>query len=495
MLRAVRSRGEIDETYFSEEFCVATRRLKIVDRERAVQPIFNETGEKLVIFNGEIFNYKTIKRELEASHVFSTNSDTETILHASEEYGHRCVERFDGQFAFLIYDVVNRTLFAARDRLGVTPLYFVLNEGTMYIASIIKALTFLNKQINAVPPGHSLDIHGRLTDYYLPHYRSGNVGTVGDKGEFVGELKQALQASVAKRVDTDLPVGVIYSGGIDSSVVLSESVINHNDVTAFTIGTEDSEDFEISSRYCREMNIKHVMITLDQKEIRRKAIRCALEVTELNEYLDVINAVISLPLFERIHQDGIKVVLGGDGSDELFAGYHMYQQVSSKDERRLFLHNLMTLHRTELQRVDRSSMAYEVEVRVPFLDLAVVNLALQMPLDWKLNDEEEKWPVREAFKDELPEYIISRRKNPMSYSSGLHERVRMYKIAFTSYYNSMGYDLHAPMKQDFSYVLEKNDYNFEAAVAEDKLAKDYSKLELLKETLKAGARNYLVNRH
>jgi len=497
MLRAVRSRGEIDETYFSEKFCVATRRLKIVDRERAVQPIFNEAGDKLIIFNGEIFNYKEIKAELETRLVFRTNSDTETILHAYEEYGPRCLELFDGQFAFVIYDVVNKTLFGARDHFGITPLYFVRDEDTIYIASVIKALTFLGRRIEAVLPGHTLDIQGRLSEYYRPRYRgpiyrARNGSAMGARGELAVELKEALKVAVAKRVDTDLPVGVIYSGGIDSSVVLSEAVKHHGEVTAFTIGTKGSEDVEVSQRFCKEKNIRQIIIAMEQKDIRQETIRQAIEVTELNEYLDIINAVISLPLFARIHEEGIKVVLGGDGSDELFAGYHMYRHVSQEDEVKLFLHNLMSLHRTELQRVDRCSMAFEVEVRVPYLDLKVVELALRLPVGWKVSDGVEKRIVRDAFQDELPEYIVRRTKNPLSYASGLHEAVRMHKISFASYYNEFEFDLHAPIKMDFSYVLEKNNFNFEAAIAEDKLARDYPKLELLKESLKAGARKYFV---
>ena len=492
MLRAVRSRGEVDETHFSEGFCVATRRLKIVDRERAIQPIFNETNDKLIVFNGEIYNYKAIKARLESRHVFRTNSDTETILHAYEEYGRRCLELFDGQFALVIYDVDNQTLFAARDHLGVTPLYFVLDEDSLHIASIIKALTFLGRPIKAVPPGHILDGRGRLHEYYHPRYQVRNGGNMGTRESFAGQLKEALQAAVAKRVDTDLPVGVIFSGGIDSSVVLSEVVKHHGNVTAFTIGASGSEDFEISRKYCQERNIRQVMIPLERRDIRPQTIRRTVEATELNEYLDIVNAVISMPLFARIHDEGIKVVLGGDGSDELFAGYHMYQHVSRDDESRLLEHNLLSLHRTELQRVDRCSMAFEIEARIPFLDMRVVQLALQMPMDWKVSNGMEKWPVREAFKDELPEYIIARSKNPLSYSSGLHEWVRMHKISFASYYHGFRYDLHAPMKMDFSYILERNNFNFEAAAAEDRLARDYPKLELLKESLKAGARTFLI---
>ena len=496
MLAAVHSRGETDETLFSKDFCVATRRLKIIDRERAIQPIFNEARDKLIIFNGEIFNYKEIKRELEGRHIFRTNSDTETILHAYEEHGEHCVELFDGQFAFVIYDVMKKTLFAARDHLGVVPLYFVLDGEMMFIASNIRALTFLGRRINVVPPGHILDIHGHLKEYYRPEYGPlygpKNGSSALARAEFVGELKQALQSAVAKRVDTDLPVGVIYSGGIDSSVVLSEACKRHKDVTAFTIGTSSSEDIEISHRFCNERNIRQIIIPLEQRDIRPEIIRRAIEATELNEYLDIINAVISLPLFARIHEERIKVVLGGDGSDELFAGYHMYRHISREDESRLFIHNLLSLHRTELQRVDRCSMAFGVEVRVPFLDMRVVELALQMPMEWKVNDGMEKWAVREAFKDELPEYIIRRRKNPLSYSSGLHELVRMHKISFSSYYNEFRFDLHAPIKMDFSYVLAKNNYNFDKAVAEDNKAKDYPKLELIKETLKAGTRKYIT---
>ncbi len=488
MLKTVASRGETDEVLYGRDFCAGTRRLKIVDRERAIQPILNEAGDKLIIFNGEIFNYRALKRDLETSHTFATDSDTETILHAYEEYGERCVEKLNGQFAFVIYDLQNGTLFAARDRVGIVPLYYVKDGDTLYVASIIKALTFLNKKIDALPPGHTMDLRGNTRAYYRPEYGGLALG----EAEFVQRLKRALQAAVAKRVDTDLPVGIIYSGGIDSSVVLSEANKRHGDVTAFTIGTRQSPDFEVSQRFCKERNIRQVVIPLEHKDIDLEMVRNAIEVTELNEYLDIINAVISLPLFERIHQEGIKVVLGGDGSDELFGGYDMYRHIPRQDESRLFVHNLLTLHRTELQRVDRCSMAHEVEVRVPFLDMDVVDLALRMPIEWKIHNGVEKWAVREAFKDELPAYVIDRKKHPLSYSSGLHERVRMFKILFSSYYDQLGFDLHAPIKMDFSYLLARNGYDLNKAIEEEHLAQDYPKLELVKEALKAGARSYLM---
>jgi len=164
---------------------------------------------------------------------------------------------------------------------------------------------------------------------------------------------------------------------------------------------------------------------------------------------------VSVPLFRRIGELGIKVVLTGDGSDELFGGYPMYDQISPAQLRRLFLHKLANLGRTELQRVDRISMGHGVEARVPYLDPALVELALRLPMGFKVRDGVEKWILRQAFADVLPDYIRMRPKNPMSHSSGLHERARIYKPLFARLHRSCGYDLHQPVRRDFSILLER----------------------------------------
>ena len=382
MLAAVRSRGEVDEVQITDRWSVATRRLRIVDRDRAIQPIADEDGNRFIIFNGEIFNYKALRQGFRGKHVFSTASDTETILHAYEEYGERCVELLDGQFAFVIYDIRNGSLFAARDAIGVVPLYFVSDGETLYIASTIGALTHLDRPIQVVPPGHTLDLRGKLKPFGLPEGGASSVHT-GDQSV---RLKRAIEAAVAKRVDTDLPVAVLYSGGIDSSIVLHEASRRHSAVTAFTIGASDSEDLAVSRRFCSERGIPQVIVPMARRNVTLESIRQAIRTTELTEYLDIINAVVSMPIFQRIHQEGIKVALSGDGSDELFGGYQMYQRVSTVDEDKLFRHKLMSLHRTELQRVDRCSMAFEVETRVPFLDPEVISAAVDTPRDAKVRD-------------------------------------------------------------------------------------------------------------
>ena len=174
---------------------------------------------------------------------------------------------------------------------------------------------------------------------------------------------------------------------------------------------------------------------------------------------------------------GIKVVLTGDGSDELFGGYPMYHQAGPDRARRLFLHKIRNLCRTELQRVDRASMGHGVEARLPFLDLSVVELAMRLPLALKMRDGQEKWIVRRAFADVLPDYIRWRPKNPMSYSSGLHERARLYKPFFSRLHRRFGYDLLEPVRRDFDSVLTRCGNDLDRAIADGLARPDYTVLE------------------
>jgi asparagine synthase (glutamine-hydrolysing) len=199
--------------------------------------------------------------------------------------------------------------------------------------------------------------------------------------------------------------------------------------------------------------------------------------SELTEYGDVINAVISRLLFARVRSRGVKVVLCGDGSDELFGGYEMYQQPNPALRQRIFQHKLHNLGRTELQRVDRTSMGQGVEARVPFLDLSLVRLAMRLPIELKLRDGQEKWILRHAFADILPAYVRQRPKNPLSHSSGLHERVRLYRSQFPRIYRSFGYERLGPMRRDFSIVLEEHGLDLDRALRGARDQPDYSMAE------------------
>ncbi len=489
MLEVMAGRGEVTETYVGDRILAGTRRLKIVDRDHAVQPIFNQARDRLIVFNGEIFNFPEIRAQLASKYQFQTDSDTETILYAYTEYGPGCLDYFEGQFAFAIVDLNTQEVFWARDRLGISPLYYVEQGLDLFIASEIKALVSLGQKIQVLLPGQWRTSSGQTATYFTPKSIEAPIPPLE---EYLGNLRRVIGEAVQKRVDTDLPVGIIYSGGLDSSIILSQAVKFHSNVTAFTIGSAQSDDLTIARHFCQEQGIKHVAIPLTKASFHLRHVKRAIAISELSEYGDIINATITVELYQRIHAAGIKVVLGGDCSDELFGGYEMYGlNLNEADIQKLFWYKLANLHRTELQRVDRCGMAYQVETRVPFLDNQVVKLALSTPKQWKVNNGIEKWCLRQAFQGELPSYIIQRKKNPLSHASGLHEWIRMYKVFFAKYYNHQGYGLCEPIKQDFSYTLAKVGYQVDRAIAQTN--QDYDRLYLWGELIKAGVRRLIFS--
>jgi asparagine synthase (glutamine-hydrolysing) len=248
----------------------------------------------------------------------------------------------------------------------------------------------------------------------------------------------------------------------------------HPDCVALTIGAPGSDDLVYARRLTADLGVPHEVIDPRPGDIRADDVREAIRMSELTEYGDIINAVVSVPLFARARRLGIKVVLTGDGSDELFGGYSMYERIGADSSRRLFLHKIRNLHRTELQRVDRVSMGQGVEARVPFLDLALVELAMRLPAGLKIRDGQEKWIVRRAFADMLPDYVRRRPKNPMSHSSGLHERARLYRPLFAAMHRSFGYDLLDPVRRDFSTLLDQCGYDLDRAIAQSKARPDYT---------------------
>jgi asparagine synthase (glutamine-hydrolysing) len=479
MLDGIAPRGEVRETLRAARHQLGTQRLKIVDRERAVQPWNSPDGCWAVCYNGEVYNFRSLRSELAAlGHVLRSDSDTEVVLEAFLEWGESAVHHLRGEFAFAVVDKAADRVYFARDPLGVKPLYWSRREGHLYAASELKALVPVGGRIHEIPPGH----HGWGSPAQDPAVTAYvDLLTMGDDDEPVTDVEEAtrqvratLADSIRVRVDTDLTVGVILSGGLDSTLTLLHVRDMHPDCVAFTIGTPGSEDVEYARRVTRDLGVHHEVIELTPGDIRLPDIREAIRMSELTEYGDVINAVISRPLFARVRSCGVKVVLCGDGSDELFGGYEMYQQPDPVLRQRIFQHKLRNLGRTELQRVDRTSMGQGVEARVPFLDLALVRLAMRLPIDLKLRDGQEKWILRHAFEDVLPGYVRQRKKNPLSHSSGLHERVRLYRSQFPRIYRSFGYEQLGPMRRDFSIVLAEHDLDLDRALQDARIQPDYS---------------------
>jgi len=479
MLDAIAPRGEVRETLTDDRHRLGTQRLKIVDRQRAIQPWSSTDGRWAVCYNGEVYNFRSLRSELAArGHVLRSDSDTEVILEAFLEWGERAVHRLRGEFAFAVVDKAADRVYLARDPLGVKPLYWSRHDGHLYAASELKALVPAGGRVGEIPPGHhgwgSPERDPAVTAYVDLLSMGDGDEPVTDVGEAARHVRAALEDSIRVRLDTDLTVGVILSGGLDSTLTLLHVREMHPDCVAFTIGTPGSDDISYARRVTRDLRVDHEVIELASGDIRLPDIREAIRLSELTEYGDVINAVISRLLFARVRSCGVKVVLCGDGSDELFGGYEMYRQPDPAARQRLFQHKLHNLGRTELQRVDRTSMGQGVETRVPFLDLALVQLAMRLPIEMKLWDGEDKWILRHAFADILPSYVRQRPKNPLSHSSGLHERVRLYRSQFARIYRSFGYDLLGPMRRDFSIVLEEHGLDLDRALHDVDTQPDYS---------------------
>jgi asparagine synthase (glutamine-hydrolysing) len=479
MLNSIASRGEVRETLSDDRHLLGTQRLKIVDRERAIQPWSSPDGRWSVCYNGEVYNFRSLRSELAAlGHVLRSDSDTEVILEAFLEWGERAVHRLRGEFAFAVVDTTADQVYLARDPLGVKPLYWSRHEGHLYVASELKALVPVGGRVCGIPPGHhgwASPLQDPAVTAYVELLSMGDGDEpVTDVGEAARQVRAALEDSIRVRLDTDLTVGVVLSGGLDSTLTLLHVREMHPDCVAFTIGTPGSDDVSYARRVTRELRVDHEVIDVAPGDIRLPDIREAIRLSELTEYGDVINAVVSRLLFARVHSCGVKVVLCGDGSDELFGGYEMYRQPDPALRQRLFQHKLHNLERTELQRVDRTSMGQGVEARVPFLDLALVRLAMRLPIELKLRDGQDKWILRHAFADILPSYVRQRPKNPMSHSSGLHERVRLYRSQFPRIYRSFGYDRLGPMRRDFSIVLEEHGLDLDLALHHADIQPDYS---------------------
>jgi len=482
MKLAIAPRGESMEASYEPDALLATSRLKIVDREHARQPWSSSDGRWVLCYNGEVFNHDALRERLVAEgHRQRSRSDTEVVLESFLAWGQDALLGLRAEFAFAVLDRHTSRVFVARDPAGVKPLYWARDGQLLYLASEVKALVPTGLRVHEVPPGHCGWAEPGTDPVLVPYIDLLRLGEGESMIDDIEEAKAAVRATyhdaVALRVDTDLTVGVILSGGLDSSLTLLHVQQMHPDCVAFTVGAPGSPDLDYARRLTADLGVPHEVVTLAPRDVGLQDIREAIRVSEATEYGDIINAVVSLKIFERVHACGVKVVLTGDGSDELFGGYDMYARVAPADRRRLFLHKIRHLSRTELQRVDRTSMGRNVEARVPYLDLQMLLLSMRIPLDLKVRDGYEKWILRETFTDLLPDYIKARHKNPMSHSSGLHERARLFKPMFPRIYRSFGYDALGPMRRDFSSVLRAHDYDLAAAIAAAETAEDYTPVE------------------
>ena len=421
MLQMIKHRGPDDTgTFIKGNIALGQVRLSIIDVKGGHQPIFNEDRTKCIVFNGEIYNHKELRSKLGQKHVFATKTDTEIILHLYEEEGPECIKKLDGMFAFAIYD--NGKLFIGRDRIGIKPLYFGVKKETTYFASEIKALLDCER-VSVFLPGYYYTTGGGFKKYYeLP-----DKVTIGADIQVITKMvERLLEKAVQKRLMSDVPVGVFLSGGVDSSIIAALMKKNITELNSFTVGMKDSDDLYYSKLVADDLKTKHNELIYTKEDM----LRVLPEVIFYLESFDapLVRSAIPSYFLAKLAGEKVKVALAGEGADELFSGYKYLGKIGTKKDLHKELYKLTgNLHNTNLQRVDRMTMAHSVEGRVPFLDSEFLSYVISIPVELKQRkDKQEKWILREAFNEYLPIIIANRPKQKFSAGAGSMEILKEY---------------------------------------------------------------------
>jgi len=389
-------------------------RLSIMDPKGGDQPIYNEDRSKAVIANGEIYNFPKLMPELSKTHAFSTTSDSEAILHLYEEHGPAVVNHLDGMYAFAIFD--GKNIFAARDPLGIKPLYYGKRDGAFWFSSELKALSAVCDDIETLPPGTSYhSAEGFRTFYRVPDIMSEDL----PEEYFIELIRQTLEDCVVKRLMSDVPLGAFLSGGLDSSVICGLARKHLGRFHSFSVGTEGSRDLRAARMLSKYLDTIHHEYIMTPGEVKEKIPDIIYYLESFDQ--DLVRSAIPCYFTSRLASENVKVILTGEGADELFAGYTYYKDISDEG----ILHSELkrsveALHNVNLQRVDRMTMAHSIEGRVPFLDREMIKLGLRVPVRYKLKGTPpvEKWILRKAFEDLLPQEIVWRDKEQFDEGSG-----------------------------------------------------------------------------
>ncbi|HEY4494539.1 MAG TPA: asparagine synthase (glutamine-hydrolyzing), partial [Candidatus Paceibacterota bacterium] len=489
MLACLEKRGPDKKSYLKEDkIILGQTRLSIVDIESGHQPMKDNKHPYTITFNGEIYRYKDLKKDLEnKGHIFSTNSDTEVILKAYTEYGDRCVEYLDGMFAFAIWNDEKKELFIARDRFGKKPFYYCLFDKTFFAASEIKAI-FSSNLIKGKIDTSSLDDYLRLmyippnktiysNMYTLPPAHAGIVKDGDVKkwnywrlekkenkipyDEAKEKIKELFDEAIKKRMVADVEIGSLLSGGVDSTLVtLYANKYSSGSIKTFSLGYEGNKSELPYALYAsKKIETDHYTLNTDRNDIG--------ELRNIIDYMDEPHADSSdFPqhLISKLASSKVRVALSGDGADELFMGYGWYQkywhipvykrlftnpfsvykkmvEVFSKKERERILKKVSgtsdsnnkkeleiskkskgyfdQINLTDLSiylpgqlltKVDRTSMMHSLEIRSPFLDTALVEFVYNLPIEYKLDKNNNKIILKDILTETMPKDFVYRRK-------------------------------------------------------------------------------------
>lgn len=430
MSKRIRHRGpDWSGIHVASHAVLAHERLAIVDPTSGKQPLFGNNGQLVLAANGEIYNHRELRKST-PDYPFQTGSDCEVILSLYNSKGTDFIDDLNGIFGFVLYDEANSRLLAARDHMGIIPLYMGWDfQGTLYIASELKALEGYCNKIEVFPPGHFYDSKkGALELWYNRDWRS--YDTVKDNSTDIEALGQALEDAVHRQLMSDVPYGVLLSGGLDSSITsalakkFAKNRIESDDqneawwpqLHSFSIGLEGSPDLAAAQKVADHIGTVHHEVTFTIQE-GLDAIR---DVIYHLETYDITTVRASTPMYllaRVIKSMGIKMVLSGEGADEVFGGYLYFHKAPNAQEfHEETVRKLDKLYQYDCLRANKSLAAWGIEGRVPFLDKEFLDVAMRInPADKMITSERmEKWVVRKAFEDYLPESVAWRQKEQFS---------------------------------------------------------------------------------
>ena len=431
MSKKIRHRGpDWSGIYADDKAILAHERLAIVDPASGKQPLLSPNGKLILAANGEIYNHRELRKQFEGTYDFQTESDCEVILALYQEKGVDFIDELNGIFGFTIYDAEKDEYFVARDHMGIIPLYMGWDKnGTFYVASELKALEGTCTKIELFPPGHYLhSADGEIKRWYSRDWME--YDAVKENETSIQEVKEALEAAVHRQLMSDVPYGVLLSGGLDSSVTsavakkYAQKRVESGDTTdawypqlhSFSVGLEGSPDLAAAKKVADHIGTVHHEIKFTIQE----GLDAIKDVIYNIETYDITTIRSSTPMYlmaRVIKSMGIKMVLSGEGADEIFGGYLYFHKAPNAQEfHEETVRKLDKLHMYDCLRANKSLAAWGIEGRVPFLDKEFMDVAMRInPQDKMINGERmEKWVVRKAFEDMIPESVAWRQKEQFS---------------------------------------------------------------------------------
>jgi asparagine synthase (glutamine-hydrolysing) len=407
-------------------------RLAIVDPASGAQPLYGPGERTVLAVNGEIYNHRDLRTALKDPYPFKTESDCEIILALYREMGEELLQKISGIYAFVLRDLDEGTWMVARDPIGVVPLYLGWDEqGVLHVASEMKALVPVCTTVQQFPPGHVMtsgDAEPRR--YYRRSWES--YESVMASPVPASELRPALERAVHAQLMSDVPYGVLLSGGLDSSITASIAAryarkrVEEDDASeawwprlhSFAVGLEGSPDMAVAERVAKHLGTVHHGFVYTIQE----GLDAISDVIYHLETYDVTTIRAATPMYlmaRRIKAMGVKMVLSGEGADEVFGGYlYFHKAPNAKEFHEETVRKLGRLHHFDCLRANKAMAAWGVEARVPFLDVDFLDVAMAIDPALKMPNKAEgkieKQVLRDAFADILPEEVVKRQKEQFS---------------------------------------------------------------------------------